>query len=348
MNLLAIKFLFLIWTLHGGSCMDGDDENYVFPKHPAQREEFEKMLQIASGIMKKGILELILNNVKEATHKMNKYIRYVRLIGPGSLVQHNNHEFYSKDGWDDFNSRTAEGKARIMSILHIRAIFQVALLIEIVEHFNQVQEGRVKIKASIEDVHLDQNEMKYYKVKGIEPILQEMPLYKVWAEKMDKSKSKQKNSKKESKVLLRGSSSRSDAKFIFRKEQASSVNSEDNIWPSEEWVKWLNNETNNLNTIPKIFGKKVNHDEVTLIMMFDCQYPMVKEILNAYLKEGKVKFVLIGAKFEDTSYFYGETDEKLVQIINKKITYITFPEMDDYLKDIFRHGTNIYFGKTGN
>ncbi|KAF7635708.1 hypothetical protein Mgra_00004801 [Meloidogyne graminicola] len=356
-NCVILQWIILIWLIPKGGCsgqgsseeIRTDEEAYVFDfadmmfdyEKPNTPEQFEELLNIATEKLKNdGILNFVRENLKNITTDTGKFIRYVRLIGPGSMVQHDDHAFYFKEAWNQFQNFSKKDKSIQYMRHQASSIYQSALMIEVVKYFDDLHRRtfgrRVKIEATIEDLHLDPNEIEYYKGRKdikIEPIKVEMPKLNEW---LQTNKTKQNTSLKK-KQTTKGKASSSSSNTSKGKEKK--VEEEETIWTANEWINWLENAPNNLNTIPKNYNE-MKKNEVTLVMMFDCPVPMVSEVTKSYANlKGKPQLILINSG----DYDYWKVDKNHAQNHNKLFgnIYRSFP--DRKLSKFFGMKTLIYY-----
>ncbi|KAF7623459.1 hypothetical protein Mgra_00010234 [Meloidogyne graminicola] len=315
-----------------------------FENKPDTPEKLENLFNTASEKLEKdGILKFVLDRLEERTSVNNtKYIRYVRLIGPGSVVPHKDHYFYYEEGWNHFNSFSGTDQ-KFQHLRHYASsAYQIALMIEIVKHFNELQKKKYKhkksIEATIEDLHLDPNEIKYYKERKdikINPIKVEMPNFTDWLQQnKTNQQSTLKNLKK--KQSTKGQASSSSSSNI-----PENKGGKKEIWKGEEWVNWIKNAPNNLNTIPGEFVK-MEKNEITLIMLFGSYATIVNELFKSYIKLNlkKHQLIIIASSFDD----YNEPDfydnyRKLFG--NNHNNFISFLKTN--LSKFFGEETKIYY-----
>ncbi|KAF7633278.1 hypothetical protein Mgra_00007316, partial [Meloidogyne graminicola] len=140
-----------------------DLKNYV--EHPEEVEEYDAMINEAKeNLLKENIMDYFFKQINRALQ--GRKLRYVRLIGPGSMNSHLNHHKYMEGNKGKImknallllqnTPKSSENYLYLYNkIIQQRAVYQFAVQLLTIEHFNRLQNQENK-----EETNKDKNKGK--------------------------------------------------------------------------------------------------------------------------------------------------------------------------------------------
>uniref|UniRef100_A0A915NGP9 Uncharacterized protein n=1 Tax=Meloidogyne floridensis TaxID=298350 RepID=A0A915NGP9_9BILA len=286
----------------------GFDSLESYLEEPKEMKDYDKMVNEAKEkllIDKENTLNEFLENVKMALQ--GRKLRYVRLIGPGSMHAHSDHYDEDKSGKSArkaFLSLPEKYKNLFIKCLQIKAVYQFAVQILVcelngtIEYFNAIQHSNMN-----EEMNLKNKEKAIASSSGTN-------ITKIVGTFED---------------------------LYVNKSEKEYIEGNYNINVINPLSKKKINLNTNLYKIPSIVNE-MEDDEATLILMIECSIVMSTEIIDSYKKDNKFKNLIL----VDTAFV--RRDTLLNFLVDNKLQMLQAFPVSIIAKN-FLGGAYIYYSK---